>query len=84
MPASSSSSTGTPRSSLPLNFMPSFASEPPATTTTRSYTPASTRAPAMTIACTGLVQKALTSLPFAFTKPHDSAMALAIAPPPRL
>ncbi len=38
----------------------------------------------MTSACTGLVQKALTSLPLAFTRPQLSAIALASAPPPRL
>jgi hypothetical protein len=74
---------GRPCRSAPENFIPSLASEPPATTMTQGYTPEATRDPATTSACTGPQQNAFTSLPEAFTQPACSAIALARLPPPR-
>ena len=71
-PRASSSMIGPPVCSAPRNFMPSFASDPPATTATRSCTPAATSAPATTRAWTGAAQNAFTSAPLA-----------SVSPPPR-
>jgi hypothetical protein len=64
--------------------MPSFAREPPPTTATSSATPAATRLPAITSACSGPQQNAFTSAPEALVQPTISPIALARLPPPRL
>ena len=83
MPASTSSRIGYPADSAPSNFMPSFASEPPATTTTRCSIPASISAAATAIAWTGAAQNDFTSIALAAVRSHDSAIAFATLPPPR-
>ena len=60
--------------------MPSFASDPPATTATRSWTPDATSAPATIKAWTGPAQNAFTSAPLASVSPVASAIALARLP----
>ena len=65
MPASTSSRIGMSCSSAPSNFMPSLPSAPPATTATRSYTPAE-RERRDASAWTGAAQNALTSQPLAW------------------
>src|SRR5438105_3801222 len=63
--------------------MPSFASEPPATTTTRRDMPLATSAPAMSRPWSGPAQNALTSQAPAVRTPANSPIALARLPPPR-
>ena len=82
-PPTTSSRTGRPFFRWPWNFIPSFGSEPPPTTTTLRNTPEATSAPAITSAGTGAAQKFFTSAPDAWPSPAASAMALAMLPPPR-